>query len=291
MKKNNLGRLLFVIINTAVLLLIALISIYPMYYSVVISFSESNKVMGNAAFVWKPLGVSFAAYKAILADSRISTGYINTLFVVVVGTCVNILLTSMAAYFLSRKNVMFRRGVMVYIIITMYFSGGMVPTFLLVKGIGLYDSIWSLILPSAVSAFNLIVLRTGFDAIPGALTEAAEIDGAGPWRILFTIIYPTAKATIAVVVLYYAVDHWNSWFSASIYLRSPEKFPLQLFLRNILLTNSGASMTDDLNAGSERIAETIQFAVIVVSTVPILCIYPFVQKYFAEGVMIGAVKG
>lgn len=291
MKKNNLGRLLFVIINTAVLLLIALISIYPMYYSVVISFSESNKVMGNAAFVWKPLGGSFAAYKAILADSRIFTGYINTLFVVVVGTCVNMLLTSMAAYFLSRKNVMFRRGVMVYIIITMYFSGGMVPTFLLVKGIGLYDSIWSLILPSAVSAFNLIVLRTGFDAIPGALTEAAEIDGAGPWRILFTIIYPTAKATIAVVVLYYAVDHWNSWFSASIYLRSPEKFPLQLFLRNILLTNSGASMTDDLNAGSERIAETIQFAVIVVSTVPILCIYPFVQKYFAEGVMIGAVKG
>ena len=291
MEKDTVSRKIFVVINAVLLALVAILSLYPIIYCFLISISESDKVMGNVGFVWKPLGFSLAAYKTVLTNPNIGTGYLNTIFIVVVGTAVNMLLTSMAAYFLTRKMVL-NKILMPMIVFTMYFNGGLVPSFLLVNNLGLYDKIFAVIIPTAISAYNLIVLKAGFATIPESLIESAELDGAGPWRTLFQIVIPLAKASLAVITLYYAVAHWNDWFNAQIYLQTPKKFPLQLVLRQILLENSGNEVADDLNSTrGERIAETVQYAIIMVATIPILCVYPFIQKYFEKGIMIGAVKG
>lgn len=291
MEKDTVSRKIFVVINAVLLALAAILSLYPIIYCFLISISESDKVMGNVGFVWKPLGFSLAAYKTVLTNPNIGTGYLNTIFIVVVGTAVNMLLTSMAAYFLTRKMVL-NKILMPMIVFTMYFNGGLVPSFLLVNNLGLYDKIFAVIIPTAISAYNLIVLKAGFATIPESLIESAELDGAGPWRTLFQIVIPLAKASLAVITLYYAVAHWNDWFNAQIYLQSPKKFPLQLVLRQILLENSANEVADDLNSTrGERIAETVQYAIIMVATIPILCVYPFIQKYFEKGIMLGAVKG
>lgn len=278
-------------LNGIFLIAFAIASLYPLVYCLMISFSKSNLVMANDSFVWHPLGFSLAAYKEVFSDPSIITGYLNTFFVVIVGTTINLLFTLLAAYFLSKKDVPIARWIMLLIVFTMYFSGGMVPTFLIVKGVGLYNSLWALIIPGAVSAYNLIILRTAFVDLPASIEESAMIDGAGPWVILFKILLPLVKASVAVITLYYAVAHWNNWFGAMIYLKDPEKFPLQLVLRKMLIVNTGDVLDDTGADGEERIAETIQHAVIIVATVPILCIYPFIQKYFEKGVMLGAVKG
>nr|WP_262432283.1 carbohydrate ABC transporter permease [Qingrenia yutianensis] len=291
LEKDTVSRKIFVVINAVLLALVAILSLYPIIYCFLISISESDKVMGNVGFVWKPLGFSLAAYKTVLTNPNIGTGYLNTIFIVVVGTAVNMLLTSMAAYFLTRKMVL-NKILMPMIVFTMYFNGGLVPSFLLVNNLGLYDKIFAVIIPTAISAYNLIVLKAGFATIPESLIESAELDGAGPWRTLFQIVIPLAKASLAVITLYYAVAHWNDWFNAQIYLQTPKKFPLQLVLRQILLENSGNEVADDLNSTrGERIAETVQYAIIMVATIPILCVYPFIQKYFEKGIMLGAVKG
>lgn len=291
MEKDSISRKIFVVVNTVLLTLVALLSLYPIIYCFLISISKADKVMGVTGFVWKPLGFSLAAYKTVITNPNIGTGYMNTIFIVVVGTTINMLLTSMAAYFLTRKMVL-NKILMPMIVFTMYFNGGLVPSFLLVNNIGLYDKIFAVIIPTAISAYNLIVLRAGFSQIPESLIESAELDGAGPWRTLFQIVLPLAKAQLAVITLYYAVAHWNDWFNAQIYLQTPKKFPLQLVLRQILLENSANEVADDLNSTrGERIAETVQYAIIMVATIPILCVYPFIQKYFEKGVMLGAVKG
>ncbi len=289
--KTTLSRKIFTVFNIAFLVLFALIAIYPLFYCCMISFSKSDSVLAHNGFVWKPLGFSLAAYKEVLTDPAIGTGYLNTLFVVIVGTVLNIFLTYTAAYFLSKKDVPIAKPIMLLIVFTMYFSGGMIPTYLVVKGIGLYNSLWSLVIPGAISAYNLIVMRTAFVSVPDSLEESAAIDGAGPWTIAFKILLPLVKATLAVITLYYAVAHWNAWFNAMIYLKDSEKFPLQLVLRKLLILNTGDAIDDTGAGGAERVAETIQHAVIMVATVPILCSYPFIQKYFEKGVMLGAVKG
>lgn len=289
--KTTLSRKIFTVFNIAFLVFFALIAIYPLFYCCMISFSKSNLVMANDSFVWKPLGFSLAAYKEVLTDPAIGTGYLNTFFVVIVGTTINVFLTFISAYFLSKKDVPIVKPIMLLIVFTMYFSGGMIPVYLIVKGIGLYNSLWALITPSAISAYNLVVMRTAFVSLPESVEESATIDGAGPWTIAFKILLPLVKATLAVITLYYAVEHWNAWFGAMIYLKDSDKFPLQLVLRKLLIVNTGDAIDDTGAGGAERIAETIQHAVIMVATVPILCIYPFIQKYFEKGVMLGAVKG
>ncbi len=291
MNTTGISRKIFVVLNTIFLILLALISIYPLLYCCMISFSNANLVMANEAFVWKPLGFSLAAYKEILRNPTIGGGYLNTIFVVVVGTGINVFLSVIAAYFLSRKDIPITKPIMVLIVFTMYFNGGMVPTFLIVKGVGLYNSLWALIIPGAISAYNLIVMRTAFVEVPESLEESAMLDGAGAWMILFKILLPLVKASVAVITLYYAVAHWNDWFNGMIYLKDSDKFPLQLVLRKMLIVNTGDMIDDTGAGGEERIAETIQHATIMVATVPILCIYPFIQKYFEKGVMLGAVKG
>jgi len=205
-------------------------------------------------------------------------------------------MTCLCAYVLSRRNVMLNKPITLMIVFTMYFSGGLIPTYLNIRDLGLIDSLWSLIIPGAISTYNMIVLRTGFASVPESLEESAKIDGASNIRILWQIIIPLSKASLAVICLYYAVGHWNSWFNAMLYINRRELFPLQLILREILINNDTSSMVNDVTvqggAGEASfVSETVKYAVIIVSTVPILCLYPFIQKYFTKGVMVGAVKG
>lgn len=288
MKKRNIGELGFSFFNGIILLLIALLTLYPFLYVTFASLSDPIKLMGNSDLLLKPMGFSLNAYKKVFVNQSIYTGYMNTIFYVVTGTIVNIVATCVAVYVLSRKQFMLRRFFTVMFIFTMYFNVGLIPSYLLIRDLGLINSRFALILPGAISTFNLMIMITDFEGIPPSLEESARIDGAGDWKILFRIIMPLAKPTIMVIMLYYAVGHWNAWFHAMIYLRDANKMPLQIFLRDILTRSQLGAMTGQTNI--EDVGQTIKYATIIVSTVPILCIYPFIQKHFVSGVMIGAVK-
>lgn len=292
MEKSTIERKIFVAFNTALLLLFSIICLYPILYVTFGSLSDANMLMEYRGLLWKPLKPTLAAYKAVSKNKMVLYGYANTLFVVGIATTINIIMTTIGAYILSRKNVMLKKAIMIYIMITMYFSGGLIPCYLNIRNLGLYDSLWSLILPVAINTYNLIIMKTSFDAVPDSLTEAATIDGAGHAVIMFRVILPLAKATVAVMVLYYGVAHWNSWFTAAMYIQDRYKYPLQLVLREILIQNDTSAMMQGGSVNdTSNIAETIKYAVIVVSTLPILCVYPLLQKYFAKGALVGAVKG
>lgn len=288
MIKRSKGERIYGVFNGMVLLLVALVTLYPFLYVVFASVSEPLKLLTRQGLLWYPAGITWNAYKKVFANSSIYSGYLNTIFYVVAGTTVNIIATSVAAYVLSRKQLMLRRFFTLMIIFTMYFNGGLIPNYLLIKDLGMVNSRLALILPGAISTFNLMIMITGFREIPQALEESARIDGASDWTILFRIILPLAKPTIMVIMLYYAVGHWNSWFNAMIYIRDSTKMPLQIFLREILTRSQLGSMAGDIEV--EDVGITIKYATIIVSTLPILCLYPFIQKHFVKGVMIGAVK-
>ncbi|MBQ4515918.1 MAG: carbohydrate ABC transporter permease [Clostridia bacterium] len=289
MRKRTNGQRAFAVFNTLFMSLFAIICLYPMLHVICGSFSEPHLLASNDGLLLKPAGFSLEAYEAIFSNNVIVNGYANTLFVLIVGTSINMILTIVAAYVLSSKDVFWKFPIMMMIVITMYFQGGMIPDYLNIRRLGLYNSIWSVILPVAVNSFNLIIMRTGFESIPNSLLESADLDGANDFHKLLNIVVPLAKPTIAVIILYYGVAHWNSWFTASIYISDKGKMPLQVILREILILNSTDSMSR--SDSSYNIGETIKYSTIVVSTLPILCIYPFLQKYFANGVMVGAVKG
>ncbi len=292
MEKASIGRKLFVVFNVLFLTAFCFICLYPVWYVIMASFSDSNQLVGFTGILWKPLKPTIAAYKAVASNKMVLTGYGNTLFIVVSATFINIIMTTIGAYILSRKNVMLKKALMFYIILTMYFNGGLIPTYLNIRNLGLYDSLFSLILPVAINTYNLIIMRSFFESIPDSIIEAATIDGAGHATIMFRVIIPLAKAMVAVMVLYYGVAHWNSWFSAAMYIQDRNKYPLQLVLREILIMNDTTNMMIGGNAyDTSNFAETIKYAVIVVATIPILCVYPFLQKYFTKGVLVGAVKG
>ncbi|MBO7742911.1 carbohydrate ABC transporter permease [Paenibacillus sp. MWE-103] len=276
----------------AVLLLLVVATLYPLLYVLFASFSDAGRLIVYKGILWKPLGFSLEAYKSVLANPGIAIGYRNTLFIVVAGVLVNLFMTALGAYVLSRKNVLWNNVFMFIIVFTMFFGGGLIPLYLIVKGVGLLDSLWSTIVPFAVSTFNLIIMRTAFMGIPDSLEESAKIDGANHFTILFRIIIPLSMPVIAVMILYYAVDKWNGWFYASVFIKSRELFPLQLVLREILIANATDSMSAGASAGDRfQIGETIKYATIMVATVPILCVYPFVQRFFVKGVMVGSLKG
>ncbi len=271
---------------------IMFIMLYPLWYVLVASVSDPVALSGHKGLLFSPLGFTGDAYRLMIKNPMILKGYGNTLFILVVGLIVNMTLTCMGAYFMSRKNVLLNKPITLMIIFTMYFTGGMIPFYMTVMDLGLKNSLMSLIIPGAVNTFNLIILRTSFASVPEALEESARLDGASHWRIMLQIILPLSKASLSVIALYYAVQHWNAWFNAMLFLDRRELFPLQLVLREILIQNDTSSMTQMIEIGdSSFIGETIKYAVIIVSVVPILCIYPFIQKYFEKGVMIGAVKG
>jgi putative aldouronate transport system permease protein len=278
-----------------ILLMIALmiVTVYPFLHVLFASLSDPVEVMRTRGVILAPLGdITFAAYKAVMDNPMVSIGYRNTLFYVVTATTLNVLMTILGAYALSRKNFMLKTPILFMIIFTMWFHGGLIPRYLLVsQTLGLQDNPLSLIIPGMISTINLIILRTAFEGVPPALEEAARMDGANDFQILWKVMLPMCIPTLAVIILFYAVHHWNAWFDAMLFIRNREWYPLQIVLREILVTNSTESMTTGAAAGDVMpIGETIKYAIIIVATVPILFIYPFLQKYFVKGVMIGAIK-
>ncbi|MDR1550746.1 MAG: carbohydrate ABC transporter permease [Hungatella sp.] len=288
--KVSRGERIFHVVNYIVLAIIALICLYPMWFVAMASFSDSSQLMAHSGFLLKPLGFNLQAYLKVFENPMILKGYVNTLFILVVGVALDLVMTSLAAYFFSRKGVMFKKPLMLLVLFTMFFSGGMIPFYLNLKDLHLINSRWGLIIPFMISTYNMIILRTSFESIPESLTEAARIDGAGHITILFKIILPLSKSIMAVMVLYYGVSIWNAWFWASAILRDRELYPLQVILREILISNDLQAMNGGAGADAEAIAQSIKYATIMVATVPILFVYPFLQKYFTKGVMIGAVK-
>ena len=291
MKKNE-G--IFPVVNTILLGLIALLCFYPMLYVLFASLSDPGKLMQHRGMLWRPLGFTLQGYVLSFKNPNILQSYGNTFFFVVVGTSINVLVTAMAAFTLSRGNLMLRRPIMLMILFTMYFSGGLIPLYLLVLDLGLRDTRLSVILVGLVSTWNLIIMRTAFENVPDSLEESAKIDGAGPMRILLNIFLPVTMPMIATITLFYAVGHWNSWFYHMIFLKSRSKYPLQLILREVLITNDMSSMTKMADIGSyttDRFRLLVRYSTIIIATLPILCVYPFAQRFFIKGVMVGAVKG
>lgn len=277
-------------LNVVFLLVCSFAFLYPMWYVLVSSFSDPYAIASGQVTFW-PIDFTIDAYKLVFDDDRIWSSYGNTMIYVVAGTLINLVLTTMGAYPLSRTNLPGKSFLMALIVFTMFFSGGLIPSYLNVRELGLYDTYWAILLPGAVSAFNLIVMRTFFQSIPEGLIESAKIDGANDFRILWQMVLPLSMPVIAVMTLFYAVSHWNSWFSAMIYLQDPNLYPLQLILREILIQSSAQNMLSGATQDAVfRMSEAIKYATIIVATVPILVIYPFLQKYFVKGVMIGAIK-
>lgn len=290
--KKSKAEVAFGVLNVCILTLLALVTLYPILHVLFGSFSEAELLMKHQGLMLKPVGFSLDGYKAVFAKEEIWIGYGNTLYYVLAGTAVNMIVTVPLAYMLSKPKLLFQKYIMMAIVFTMYFSGGLVPLYLTVQNLGITDTRWAVILPTAVSTYNLIILRTAFASMPESLEEAAKIDGAGVLTILWKIILPLTKASVAVIVLYYAVANWNQWFQAMLYIRKQELYPLQLFLRDILIENQNDDMTMGVSSGNQQsMYEVVRYATIVVSTLPILLFYPFIQKYFVQGVMIGAVKG
>lgn len=276
-------------LNYFFITLIALVCLYPMLHVLAASFSDPIQLIRHRGILLWPTGFSSRGYEVVLNNPNILTGYQNTLFYVLIGTSINMFLTPLGAYALSRTGWPFRKVFVFMFVFTMYFNAGIVPTFMLVKAYGLINSRWAIILPVAVNTWNMIVMRTAFAGVPIELQESAYLDGASDLRILYQIYIPVTKATMAVMVLFYAVEHWNSWFTSMIYLNNSSKYPLQMFVRDILLFDGAGGLTEDANA--IYLKGLTKYAVIIVAVVPILCVYPFVQKFFVKGIMLGSVKG
>lgn len=288
----SLGDKIFDAINVVLLLLLCFVTLYPMYYVVVASFTKNSYLVAHPGAIFWPVGFTLGSYKLAFTHPLLVSGYMNILYVLGASLPINIALTLFCGYFLASKNVLFKKPVLAIVMFTMFFHGGMIPTYLNVRSLGLYDSLWALIVPGAMSVYNAIICRTAIEAVPDSLQESAYIDGANDLVIVFRIVLPLIMPTIAVLLLYYGVAHWNSWFPASIYLADNRKLPIQNVLRAVLIANSNilnaaAAENDQVN----EFAESIKYAAIVLTTVPVLCIYPFLQRYFVKGVMIGAVKG
>ncbi len=290
--KRSISGIIFDTLNTLFMVFMMAITLYPFLYVVFASFSVPERFIAFSGVLVRPLGFSTASYVSVFKNPHIITGYMNTLIIVAGGTACNMVATAIAAYVLAGKNMRWRSTLTFICIFTMYIGGGLIPNYLLVQSLGLINSRWALILPGLVSTYNMIVLRTAFQGIPESLEESARIDGAGEFVILTKIILPLTVPTLAVITLFYAVGHWNSWFSAMIYLQDKTKHPLQVILREILINSQTNEMTvDDAYTARYAASQTIKFATIIVATVPILLLYPFLQKYFIKGVMVGAIKG
>lgn len=293
MTKRSSGEKIFDIFNIIFMVLVILITIYPFYYVICASLSETSQLLTHRGLLFKPLNTTIGAYKLTFSYPMVRSGYRNTLFVLAFGVPINMILTIICAYVMAAKDVLYKNFILAFIMFTMFFNGGLIPNFLNIRSLGLYNSLWALILPGAISVYNSIIVKTAIEGIPDSLSEAAYIDGANDITILFRIIVPLIVPTLAVITLYYSVGHWNAWFNAVIYLKDNSKLPIQAIVRAILIENDSSmttkTVTDD--GRLDRFAETIKYALIVVGTIPILVAYPFLQRYFVEGVMIGAVKG
>ena len=292
LNQEGRGYQVFQVFNNLFFALVLFITAYPIYYVLIASISDPSELAVNYGFIWAPLKpYTLEAYRRVLANPQVLSGYKNTLIILVAGLAVNMVMTTLGAYFLSIKNVLWSKPIGMLMLFTMYFGGGMIPTYLNIRSLGMLDTYWALIIPGAISTYNMLILRSAFAAVPDSLIEAAHLDGANHLTILSRVMLPLAGATLAVLVLYYGVGHWNAWFSASIYLTDTSKYPLALVLRNILIQNQNADMLAGDTGGTQGFRDLIKYALIVVATAPILCLYPFLQRFFVKGVMVGALKG
>ncbi|WP_273327169.1 carbohydrate ABC transporter permease [Vallitalea guaymasensis] len=296
MRKMKISKddIIFDTINYILLSCVLIIVLYPLYFIVIASISDPTAV-SNGQLKFLPIDITFEGYKRIFQDRLILSGYKNTIKYTVIGTTINIFLTMMTAYPLSRKDFSGRKALMIFLMITMYFNGGLIPTYLIVKHLGLINNWLIMVLKGAVSVYNIIIARSFLQSsIPEELYEAAVIDGCSHIKFFTRVVLPLSKAIIAVLVLFYGIVHWNEFFTALIYLRDEKLYPLQLILRSILLENQmqDAMMNniDDIN-NQQYIADLIKYGMIIVASLPLLVLYPFLQKYFVKGVMIGSVKG
>ncbi|MDI4649122.1 carbohydrate ABC transporter permease [Cohnella hashimotonis] len=278
-----------VVIGVCLILIVATM-LYPFLYMTSVSLSKSIYVL-RGEVTWLPKALDFSAYKAVLKDPRIGQSYLNTFIYVSLGTLVSLVITALGGYALSRKDMMFHKGWTLIIIFTMFFQGGMIPTFLAVKSLGVMDSVWAMVLPGAVSTWNLLVMRTFFAGFPGELVEAGRIDGLNDFGIFVRIVVPLSKAVFATIGLFYAVGIWNNFTTPLLYLRNPDLFPLQVVLQNIVLAGNTNGESMSVGADSMIVDESLKYATIMVSTIPIMILYPMLQKYFVKGAMIGSVKG
>lgn len=288
--QESLGEKIFGVINHLVLIAILVCTLYPCWFVLMASVSDPTTVYNGGGILLWPKKFGLYAYYDVLKYKQLWLGYRNTIFYALGGTTLSVFLTVSAAFSLSRKEIPFKNFFLGLIMVTMYFSGGLIPSYLVVKGLGILDTPFAMILPGAVSTYNLIVTLTYFRSMPYELEEAAKIDGANEYMVLWKIMLPLATPIIAVITLYYAVSMWNNFFTGLVYINNKNLYPLQLIIRDILMHNSTGDISQTASEG-QAYTENIKYAVIVVSTVPILCVYPFLQKYFVKGIMIGAVKG
>ena len=289
--RDTVGDKIFYTINLILLAILALIVLYPVYFIVIASFSDPDAVL-NGDVVLYPVKVTFEGYAKILERTDIWRGYGNTILYTALTVVLSLLVTVPAGWALSRKTLPGKKLFMIYFIIPMFFGGGLIPFYNVMSSLGLVNTIWAVVLPSILSVWNLFMTKTFFESsIPNSLIEAATIDGAGSFRIFATIVLPLSKAIIAVMALYYAVGQWNSYFNAMIFLQDETLYPLQLVLKEILIASeSTTGGSGETILQQYRLANQLKYVSVIVSSVPVLCLYPFVQKYFAQGVMIGSLK-
>lgn len=290
-----------VIFDTVIFIILTLILFvvaYPLYWVIISSFSDPTAVSAGKVLL-RPIGFTLKGYAEVFKNSQVMRGFFNSIVITFVGVCVNLAVTLPTAYALSRDNFSGKKPITIFYMITMFFGGGMIPTYLVVKNMQLLNTIWALVLPGCLSVYNMIVARTFFKSnISEELYEAGEIDGCTQSRFFFQIALPLSKAIIAIMVLYYGVGHWNSYFSALLYISDQDKYPLQLVLRNILITNQTALSQTATTAAAraalqeqQQLMDVMKYSLIIISSVPVLIMYPLVQKHFVKGVMIGSVKG
>jgi putative aldouronate transport system permease protein len=296
-EKRSPLRIMFIIANYILLVCIALTCIVPLLHVLFASISDPTKLIKHSGVIFWPLGkATLKGYGLVFHNKSILVGYANTIFYVVTSTALGAFFTALAGYILSRKNLLFQNALMFFITFTMIFSGGLIPFYLVVQKLGWQDSRLAIIIPGCLSVFNIIIMRTAMQQIPEELEESAKLDGAGKFIIFYKIYLPLSKATLAAIVLFYAVGQWNSWFGAMIFLTSKSKFPLQLILRDILINSNITSITTGSTLNSAQLTQgtykiLLQHCATIAATLPILCVYPFTQKYFESGVMIGSLKG
>ena len=290
-KRKKMGEWIFDMVLYALLVGLVIVTLYPMWYILVLSFSNSTDISGYTGIILWPKHFSVGAYKLVFKHPQMVNSLKNTVQVLLYSLPLSIVMTLLCGYFMACKNMLWKKPVVGMIMFTMFFNGGIIPGFLNIKDLGLYDTIWALVLPSCLSVYNAIICKTAIEAIPESLQESAYIDGANDFQIIFKIVLPLIKPTLAVLVLYYGVARWNDWFTASIYIKDTNLLPIQNIIRSVLLENNVTLNSGGLGNEFDKYSAALQYAAIVVSTVPILCVYPFLQKYFTKGVMIGAVKG
>ena len=292
--KRREGSVLFDLFNYSLLIILCLAILYPLYYMLIISVSDGHAVI-RGDVKWFPIGASLAAYKVILQDPSIVTSYKNTLIYTITGTFINVSATALCAYPLSRNKFYGRTVFTGFIIFTMFFEGGIIPNYIVVDGLGLLNTLWAIVLPPAINVWYMIIMRTFFQQIPGELHESGYMDGANDLQIFWKIVLPLSVPVLATMILFYSVWHWNSFFPALLYLNENAKYPVQIIMRNMVIqgdiSQTQSAVAESSAAGANITGLNIKYAVIFITILPILVVYPFIQKYFVKGMMVGSLKG